>query len=147
MTALPSPAPAVHRRHLDPGEIDAVHAAHIHRHHLAAVGLDAAREHFDAAVHAKLMADGVLVEEIFLQILLAGAELKALRGHKGEVQALLGADRAVAGGDHGKIAGAFEPHLATMASAGKGLAVGHRVLTTPRGPDDSAPSSDSQHSR
>ena len=34
-----------------------------------------------------------------------------------EMQALLGADRAVAGGHHGHVGGAFEAHLAAMAAA------------------------------
>src|SRR6266566_7808674 len=74
------------------------------------------------------MPDGVLVEEIFLQVFLAGAELKARRRQKREMQPLLGADRAVARGHHGEIAGSFKPYLAAMAAAGKGLGGGHRQL-------------------
>ena len=53
------PAPPVHRRHLDLGEIDAVEAADIDRDHLAPVGLGAAREHVDAAIDAELEVPGV----------------------------------------------------------------------------------------
>jgi hypothetical protein len=86
----------------------------------------AAREHVDAAVDAELMADCVLVEQIFPEIVLASAQLKALRRHEREMQALLGAYRAVAGGHHSKIGGAFEPHHAAMAAAGIGFGFGHR---------------------
>ena len=115
-----------HRRHRQLRQLDAVDAAHIDGDHVGAVRLGAAREHVDAAIDAELMPDGVLVEEIFPQVFLAGAELKALWRNKREMQALLGADRAVAGGDHGEIGGAFEAHLAAMAAAGQGFAVGHR---------------------
>ena len=121
----PSHALAIHRRHLQLRQLDAVDAADIQRHDIAAVGLLAACEHIDAAVDAELMVDGVFVEEVFLQIFFAGAELKAFRIDEGEMQPLLGADRAVAGGDHRKITRAFEAHLAAMAAAGIGLVVGH----------------------
>ncbi len=49
-------------------------------------GFAAACEHVDAAIDAELMADRVLVEQIFLEIILAGAQLKTLRGHEGEMQ-------------------------------------------------------------
>src|SRR3984893_2052255 len=128
MTALRSPVPPVDRRHRDLGEVDAVDATDVQRHHLGAVGPHAAGEHVDTAIDAQLMADGVLVEQIFLQILVAGAELKALRRQEREMQPLLGADRAVARRHHGKIAGAFEPNLAAMAAAGEGFLVGHHEL-------------------
>jgi hypothetical protein len=44
----------------------------------------------------------VLVEQIFPQIVLAGAQLKTLWRQKREMQALLDADRAVAGGYGGE---------------------------------------------
>src|SRR6476619_5636445 len=72
------PVPSINRRHRDLRQFDAVDATHIQRHHLAAVGLDAPREDVDAAIEAELVADGVLVEEVFAQIVLAGAELEAL---------------------------------------------------------------------
>ncbi len=105
--------------------------ADVERHHLGAVRLAAAREHLDAAVEAGLVLDRVLVEEIFAQIVLAGAKLKTLRRQECEMQALLGADRAVAGGDHGKVGGAFETHHAAMAAAGVGLGIGHRSASAP----------------
>ena len=77
------------------------------------------------------MPDRVLVEQIFLQIILAGAQLKTLRGHEGKMQAFLGADRAVAGGHHRKVGGAFEPHHAAMAAAGIGFGFGHRSASVP----------------
>src|SRR3977135_3811912 len=112
-----SPVPSLDRRHRELCQFNAVDTAHIQRHHVAAVGLGAAREDVDAAIHAELVADGVLVEEGFAQIVLAGAKLKALRRQKSEMQALLGADRAVAGRHHGHVGGAFEPDLAAMAAA------------------------------
>src|SRR6476620_8682002 len=124
-TSAASHAPAIHRRHLELRQLNAVDAAYIQRHHIAAIGLLAARKDVDAAIDAELVVDRMLVEEIFLQVFLAGAELEALRVEEGEMQPLLGADRAVAGGDHRKVAGAFEAHLAAMAAAGIGLAVGH----------------------
>src|SRR6267378_2500716 len=120
------PVAPVDRRHREFCELDAVDAADVERHHFTAVGLAAAREHVDAAVVAELMPDRVPVEQVFLQIVLAGAELKTLRRQEREMQALLGADRAVAGGHHRKIGGAFEAHQAAMAAAGIGLRVGHR---------------------
>jgi hypothetical protein len=51
--------------------------------------------------------------------------------HESEMQALLGADRAIAGGHHGKVGGAFETHQPAMAATGKGSRVGHR--RTPSG--------------
>src|SRR5258705_8977996 len=131
MTALPSHAPAIHRRHLQLRQFDAVDAAYIQRHDVAAIGLLAARENIDAAIDADLVVDCVLVEEIFLQVFLAGAELKTLRVEEGEMQPLLGADRTVAGGDHRKIAGAFETYLAAMAAAGIGLAISHSYPPSP----------------
>ena len=59
------PVPSVDRRHRQLRQLDAVDAADIERHHLGAVGLGAARKDLDAAVDAELVADGVLVEEIF----------------------------------------------------------------------------------
>src|SRR4029079_4981305 len=115
------PVSAVDRRHRELRQLDAVDAAHIQRHHFAAVGLGAAGEDVDAAIHAELVADGVLVEEVFAQVFFAGAELKALRRQKREMQALLGADRAIAGGHHRHVGSAFEPDLAAMAAARKGL--------------------------
>ena len=44
------------------------------------------------------------------------------------MQPLLGADRAVARGYHGEIAGSFKPHLAAMAAARKGFGGRHRQL-------------------
>ncbi len=120
------PAPAVDRRHRKLCQLDAVDAGDVERHHLGAVGLVAAREHLDAAVDAELMFDRVLVEEIFLQIVLAGAQHKTRRRQERKMQALLGADRAVAGGHHGKIRGAFEAHQAAMAAAGIGPGIRHR---------------------
>src|SRR6267154_1142051 len=107
------PVAPVDRRHREFCELDAV-------------GLAAAREHVDAAVVAELMPDRVPVEQVFLQIVLAGAELKTLRRQEREMQALLGADRAVAGGHHRKIGGAYEAHQAAMAAAGIGFCVRHR---------------------
>src|SRR5947209_18883285 len=92
---LPLHAPPIDRRHCELCEFDAVDAADVERHHLSAVGLAAAGEHLDPAVDTELVPDDVLVEEVFLQIFLAGAQHKAGRRHEGEVQALLGADRAV----------------------------------------------------
>ena len=60
------------------------------------------------------------------KIVFAGAQLEAFRRNEREMQALLGANRAVARGYHGEIRGAFEAHQAAMAAAGEGLAVGHR---------------------
>src|SRR6202035_3952375 len=99
---------------------------------------------------AELMPDRVFVEQIFPKIVLAGAQHKTLRRHEGEMQALLGADRAVACGHHGEICGAFKAHHAAMAAAGVGPFVGHRsasFLTKARAPDDSVPSRYSLHSR
>src|SRR5713226_437768 len=92
------PVPPIDRRHREFRQFDSVDAADIERHHFGAVGPAAAREHVDAAVDAELMPDRVPVEHIFLQIVLAGAELKTLWRQEREMQALLGADRAVAGG-------------------------------------------------
>ena len=72
------PIPPVDRRHLQFCQLDTVDAADVQRHYRGAVGLAAVREHLDAAVDAELMADRVLVEQIFLQIILAGAHLKTL---------------------------------------------------------------------
>src|SRR3979490_3302327 len=146
-----SPFPAINRRHRELRKLDAVDAAHIQRHHFGAVGLCTAREHVDAAIEAELMPDRVPVEQVFPQIFPAGAELKALRREEGEMQPLLGADRAVAGGHHRHIGGAFEAHLAAMAAAGVDLAVRHRSpltrsLTRLPAPDDSARARRSQHS-
>ena len=123
---LALPAPAVDRRHLQFGQLDAVDAADIDRHHRGPVGLLAARKHFDAAIVAGLMTNRVLVEEIFPQVVFAGAELKTCRREKSEMQTPLGADRAVARGHHREIRGAFETHQAAMAAAGIGFAVRHR---------------------
>jgi hypothetical protein len=73
----------------------------------------------------------VLVEQIFLEVVLAGAQLKAVRRHEREMQALLGADRAVARGHHGEIGGAFEAHHAAMAAAGIGFGFGHPSTSDP----------------
>src|ERR1700738_4303086 len=120
------PIPSVDRGHRQLCQFDAVDAADVERHHGCAVGLAAVCEDLHAAVDAGLMLDRVLVEQIFLQIVLAGAQHKAVRREEGEVQALLGADRTVARGYHREIAGAFEAHHAAMAAAGVGLAVRHR---------------------
>src|SRR5882672_11473174 len=120
------PISSIDRRHRKLRKVNAVDAADVERYHLGAVGLAAAREHVDAAIDAELMPDRVLVEQIFLQIVLAGAELKTLRRQEREMQPLLGADRAVAGGHHGKIGGAFETHQPAMAAAGIDLDTGHR---------------------
>ena len=80
---------------------------------------------------AGLVLDGMLVEEIFAQVVLAGAKLKTRRRQECEMQALLGADRAVAGGNHGKVGGAFETHHAAMAAAGVGFCTGHRSASAP----------------
>ncbi len=106
-------------------QVDAVDAADVQRHDVRAVGLLAAREHVDAAIDAELVADRVAVEEILLQVLGAGTELEARRRHEHEVQALLGADRAVAGGHHRHVGGAFEADLPAMAAAGVDLVLGH----------------------
>ena len=74
-----SHASSIQRRHLQLRKFDAVDAAHIQRHHIAAIGLLTARKDVDAAIDAELVVDRVLVEEVFLQILLAGAELKVAR--------------------------------------------------------------------
>src|SRR5438445_2958647 len=113
-----SPAPPVDRRHRQLCKLDAVDAAHVERHHGGAVGLSAVREHLDAAIDAELVPDRVLVEQVFLEIFLTGAEYKTLRREEGEMQPVLGADRAVAGGDHRKVGGAFETHLSAVAAAG-----------------------------
>src|SRR5580700_106291 len=123
------PIPPIDRRHRELRQLNAVDAAHIERNHVRAIRLGAAREHVDTAIIAELVADGVLVEQIFLQILLAGAQLKALRRHEGEVQALLGADRAVARSHHGEIRGALEADHAAMATAGECPRVGHASLS------------------
>src|ERR1700742_3601011 len=81
--------PPIHRRHRDLRKLDAVNAAHIERYHFGAVRLVAAREDVDAAIDAELMSDGVLVEEIFLQIFFAGAQLEMSRRQEGEVQSFL----------------------------------------------------------
>src|SRR5207302_7477386 len=78
--------PPSERRHRDLGELDAVEAADVQRYHLGAVGPLAAGEHVDPAVDAELMPDGVLVEEIFLEVFLAGTELKVLRRQEREMQ-------------------------------------------------------------
>src|ERR1700719_4448301 len=70
------PVPSIDRHHRKFCKLDAVDAADVQRHHFGAVGLAAAREHVDAAVDAELVPDRVPVEHIFLQIVLAGAELK-----------------------------------------------------------------------
>src|SRR3954452_2043160 len=85
-TLTASPIAPVDRRHLQFCQLDAVDAADVQRHHLGAVGLAAACEHVDAAVDAELMADGVLVEQIFPEIILAGAQLKTVRRHEREMQ-------------------------------------------------------------
>ena len=69
----PSAVAPVDRRHRELRKLDAVDAADVQRHHLGAVRLPAAREHVDAAVCAQLMPDRMLVEEIFAQIVFAGA--------------------------------------------------------------------------
>ena len=46
------------------------------RYHLGAVGPVAARKYLHSAIVAELVADGTLVEQIFLQVVLAGAKLK-----------------------------------------------------------------------
>src|ERR1041385_5747723 len=84
-------AAPVDRPHRELRQLDAVDAADIECHHLAAIGLLAAGKHLDAAVGAHLVADGVLVEEIFLQAVLAGIKTKPRRVEKGEMQPLLGA--------------------------------------------------------
>ena len=61
-----SPVAAVDRRHRELGEVDAVDATDIERDHLGAVGLRAEGEDVDAAIGAELMADRMLVEEIFV---------------------------------------------------------------------------------
>ena len=61
------------------GKLDAVDAADIERDHGGSVGLVAARKHFDAAIAAGLMADRVFVEEVFFQVVFAGAKLKTRR--------------------------------------------------------------------
>src|ERR1700675_4944842 len=124
MTAMRSPVPSVDRGHREFCQLDAVDAADVERRHLGAVGFLAAGEHLDAAILAELMPDRVLVEEIFLQIVLAGAQLKLVRRQKCKMQTLLGADRAVACGHHGKVGGAFEPYQAAMAAAGVGNGTG-----------------------
>ena len=84
-----SPVPSIDRRHRQLRQLDAVDAADIERHHLGAVGLAAAGKHLDAAVDAELVADRVLVEQIFLQIVLAGAQLKALRRQEAKCRPFL----------------------------------------------------------
>ena len=86
------PVPAIHRRHLEAGKLDAVDAADIERDHGRSVGLVAARKHLDAAIATGVMVDRVLVEEVFFQVIFAGAELKTRRWQKGEMQTALGAD-------------------------------------------------------
>ena len=83
-----------------PTPLDAVDAAHVQSDHVRPVGLLAPRKDVDAAIDAELVVDRVLVEKIFLQVFLAGAELKTLRVEEGEMQPLLGADRTVAGRHH-----------------------------------------------
>src|SRR5260370_13164294 len=94
---------SVNRRHRKFCKLDVVDAADVQRHHFGAVGLAAAREHVDAAVDAELMLYRVFVEQVFPQVLLAGAQMKTVRRQEGEMQALLGADRTVARGYHGKV--------------------------------------------
>jgi hypothetical protein len=124
----------IDRRHRQLREIDAVDAADVKRNHLGAIGLKTAREHLDAAVDAELMPDRVLVEEVFFNIILAGAELKMLRRQEREMQALLGADRTIARRHHRQIGGAFETHQPAMAAAGVGPGLGHRSAS-PKGSD------------
>jgi hypothetical protein len=119
-----SPAAAIDHRHCELRQIDPVDAAHIQRHHIRAVGLLFEGEHLDAAINAVLMPDGMAIEQILFEIVLAGAKLKAPRRHEGEMQPFLGADRAVAIAHNRKIGGAFEAHLAAMAAAGVSLAAG-----------------------
>src|ERR1700746_298716 len=114
-----SPVPSVDRDHRELRQFDSVDAADVERHHVGAVGPLAAREHIDAAIAAELMLEGALVEQILLQDIAAYAQLKAHGRQEREVQALLGADRAVARGAHGQIGGALESHLAAVAAAGK----------------------------
>ena len=123
--------PAIDRRHRQLCELDAVDAADIERNDGRSVRLVAAGKHLDAAIVARLMMDGVFVEEVFFQVVFAGAELKARGREKGKVQAALGADRAVARRHHREIRGAFETHQAAMAAAGQGFGVGHRSHHTP----------------
>src|SRR5256885_15781810 len=91
MTSNPriSPVASIHRRHLQSCQLDTVDAADVQRHHLGAVGLAAAREHLYAAIDARLMPDRVLVEQIFLQTILACEQLTTLRRHEREMQDLL----------------------------------------------------------
>src|SRR5258705_11363132 len=86
------PVPSIDRRHRKLCQFNAVEAADVEGHHLGAVGLAAAREHLDAATDAELIPDRVLVEQIFFQIVLAGAEFKPLPRPECEIHPLLAAD-------------------------------------------------------
>src|ERR1700759_152970 len=82
-----SPVSSIDRRHRQFCKLDPVDAADVEGHHFGAVGLAATREHVDAAVDAELMPDRVLVEKIFPQIVLAGAQHKTLWRQECEMQA------------------------------------------------------------
>ena len=87
---------SVHRRHRSASKARCRRCSSRSAPPLAAIGLGAAREHVDAAIHAELVEEGARLEEIFAQVFVAGAELKALgRLRKLECDPFLGADRAV----------------------------------------------------
>ncbi len=91
---------------------------------LAVLGL-AARERLDTARAAEHVMDDVLVEPVFADRVQAAQQFE-LRGlHKGEPQAVLGADGTVAGDGLGEVGGRLIAHPAAVAAACIGLSIGH----------------------
>ena len=70
----------------------------------------------------------MLVEEVFLQIVLAGAQHKAFGERKVKCSPLL-VQIDQCRRDHIEIAGAFETHQAAMAAAGIDFSIGHRMVS------------------
>ena len=60
------PVPAIHRRHLEAGKLDAVDAADIERDHGRSVRLVAAGKYLDAAIAAGLMADTSVAQKVMM---------------------------------------------------------------------------------
>src|SRR5262245_47950313 len=122
---LPLQAAAVERRERERRDIEVVEAAHVDRHHLAALRRRSAREGGHPALRAEQVVDRLLAELVVLEILRSSAQREMLRAYEGPERAALLADRAVAGDDAAEVGGHLEAHLAAMAAAGIGLGLGH----------------------
>src|SRR5450432_28868 len=121
------PAAPVELRDVQRVELDAVEAAHIDGDVVAAVAALAAREGLDAARGAEEVVDGVLIEFVVGERVLAGEQRELRRGHEREQRAAAAAHRAVAGDDGpGQIDRYPVADLAAVTAALVGIRLGLR---------------------